>query len=49
MTRSKFSEEQVVYALCQVEVGSPVGDICRPLGVSEATFYVWKKKYGTWA
>ena len=45
MKRSKFSEEQVVYALRQVEAGSPVGYICRQLGVSEATFYAWKKKY----
>ena len=45
MKRSKFSEEQVVYALRQVDAGSSVGDICRQLGVSEATFYVWKKKY----
>lgn len=45
MKRSKFSEEQVAYALRQVEAGTPVGDICRQLGVSAATFYVWKKKY----
>ena len=45
MKRSKFSEEQVAYALRQVEAGTPVPDICRQLGVSEATFYVRKKKY----
>jgi putative transposase len=45
MKRSKFSEEQVAYALRQAESGTPVGDVCRQLGVSEATFYVWKKKY----
>jgi len=45
MKRSKFSEEQVTYALRQHEAGTPVADICRQLGVSEATFYVWKKKY----
>ena len=45
MKRSKFSEEQIAYVLRQVEAGSPVGDVCRQLGVSEATFYVWKKKY----
>ena len=45
MKRSKFSEEQVAYALRQVESGTPVGDVCRQLGVSEATFYTWKKKY----
>jgi putative transposase len=45
MKRSKFSEEQVVYAIRQAESGTPVGDLCRQLGVSEATFYAWKKKY----
>jgi putative transposase len=46
MKRSKFSEEQIAYALRQAESGTPVGDVCRQLGVSEATFYAWKKKYG---
>ena len=45
MKRSKFSEEQVAYALRQAESGTPVGDVCRQLGVTEATFYTWKKKY----
>lgn len=45
MKRSKFSEEQVVYAIRQAESGTPVGDLCRQLGVSDATFYAWKKKY----
>ena len=44
MNRSKFSEEQIAYALRQAE-STPVGDVCRQLGVSEATFYVWKKKF----
>ena len=43
MKRSKFSEEQIVYAIQQAEAGTPVGDLCRQLGVSDATFYVWKK------
>jgi putative transposase len=46
MKRSKFSEEQVAYAFRQAEAGTAVGDICRQLGISEATFYVWKKRYG---
>ena len=46
MKKSRFSEEQIAYALRQAEGGSPVGDVCRQIGVSEATFYVWKKKYG---
>ena len=45
MKRSTFSEEQIVYAIGQAEAGTPVGDLCRQLGVSEATFYTWKKKY----
>jgi putative transposase len=45
MKKSKFSEEQVAYALRQAESGTAVADVCRQLGVSEATFYVWKKKY----
>ena len=46
MRKSKFSEEQIAYALRQADSGTPVGDVCRQLGLSEATFYVWKKKYG---
>jgi len=45
MKRSKFTDEQITYALRQHEAGTPVPDICRQLGVAEATFYVWKKKY----
>jgi putative transposase len=45
MKRSKFSEEQIAYVLRQVEAGSAVTDVCRQIGVSEATFYVWKKRY----
>ncbi len=45
MKRSKFSEEQIVYAIRQAESGTPVGDVCRQLGIAEQTFYAWKKKY----
>jgi putative transposase len=45
MKRSRFSEEQIVYAIRQAESGIPVSDLCRQLGVSEATFYTWKKQY----
>ncbi len=41
MKRSKFSEEQIAYALRQAESGIPVGDVCRQLEVSEATFSSW--------
>ena len=45
MKRSKFSEEQIVYALRQADSGTPISDLCRQLGIAEQTFYVWKKKY----
>ena len=45
MKRSRFSEEQIVYAIKQAESGTPVGDLCRQLEVSDATFYAWKGKY----
>ena len=45
MKKSKFTEEQIAYALRQVESGTSPADVCRPLRVSEATFYIWKKKY----
>lgn len=45
MKKSRFSEEQIAYALRQVEGGTPVGDVCRQVGVSEATFYIWKRKF----
>jgi putative transposase len=46
MKKSKFSEEQIAYALRQAEAGTKVEEICRQLGVSQATFFSWKKKFG---
>jgi len=46
MRKSKFTEEQIVYALKQAELKVPVLDLCRKYGVSEQTFYRWRKKYG---
>ena len=46
MKKSRLPEEQIAYALKQAELGTAVGEICRKMGVSEATFYVWRKKYG---
>ena len=46
MRKSKFSEHQIVGALKQAESGMAVKDICRELGVSPATFYQWRSKYG---
>ncbi len=45
MKSSKFSEEQIASALRQAESGTAVADVCRQIGVSEATFYVWKMRF----
>lgn len=44
--RAKFTESQIVATLKQVEGGREVKDVCRELGISDATYYVWKSKYG---
>lgn len=46
MKKSRFTEEQIVFALKQAELGTPVPEVCRKLGISDATFYTWRKKYG---
>lgn len=46
MKKSKFTEAQIVFAIKQSEQGVTVEEICRKMGISEATFYNWKKKYG---
>ena len=45
MTKSRFSEEQIAFALRQAESGTAVEEMCRKLGVTQATFYRWKKKF----
>ncbi|HVT26538.1 MAG TPA: transposase [Lacipirellulaceae bacterium] len=47
MKKSRYSEEQVAYALRQAESGTPVADVCRQMGIAEATYYIWKKRYGS--
>ena len=46
MKRSRFSEEQIIGILKEHEAGSKTVDICRRHGISDATFYKWKAKYG---
>ena len=46
MKKSKFTDEQIAFALKQAEVGTPVEEVCRKMGISDATFYNWRKKYG---
>ena len=41
MKRSKFTEEQIAFALKQAEVGTTVAEVCRKMGISEATFYIY--------
>jgi putative transposase len=45
MKKSKYSAEQVTFAMRQSESGTPVPEVCRKMGISEQTFYRWKKKY----
>lgn len=46
MKKSKFTEEQIAFALKQAEGGTRVAEVCRKMGISEATFFNWKKKFG---
>jgi putative transposase len=46
MKKSKFTEAQIIFALKQAETGVKVEEVCRKMGISDATFYNWKKKYG---
>jgi putative transposase len=46
MEQSRFSEEQIAYALRLAEFGTPIVDVCPQIGVSDATYCTWKKKFG---
>lgn len=45
MKKSRFTNEQIAFALRQADSGTPIEEVCRKLGVSQQTFYRWKKKF----
>jgi hypothetical protein len=46
MKKSRFTEQQIAFALQQAEGGTSVEEVCRKMGISQATFFRWKKVYG---
>lgn len=48
MKKSKFTDQQIAFALNQAEAGTSVEEVCRKMGISQATFFRWKKVYGLW-
>jgi putative transposase len=44
--KSRFSEQQIAFVLRQAEKGTPIAEVCRKAGISEASFYAWREKYG---
>jgi putative transposase len=46
MRKSRFSEEQIIGILKEQQAGLPVAELCRKYGISDATFYTWRSKYG---
>jgi putative transposase len=44
--KKRFTNEQMIYTLRQVETGTSVAEVCRKTGITEQTFYRWKKKFG---
>ena len=46
MNKSQFTEQQMEFALHQAETGTAIGEVCRKMGISEQTFYRWRKRYG---
>lgn len=45
MKKSKFTDQQIAFALKQADSGTPIEEVCRKLGISQQTFYRWKKKF----
>jgi putative transposase len=46
MKRNKFTDSQIAFILRQAEEGTPVAEVCRKAGISDQTYYRWRKKYG---
>jgi len=46
MKKTRYSEEQIIGVLKEGEAGIPVGELCRKCGISDATYYNWKARYG---
>ena len=46
LKKSRFTEEQIIYAIKQREAGVPIDELCRKYGITQQTFYRWRKKYG---
>jgi putative transposase len=46
MKRSRFSDQQIAFVLRQADEGTAIAEVCRKAGISEATYYVWRKKFG---
>ena len=46
MKKNRFTDEQIAFALKQAETGTRIDEICRKMGISDATFYKWRQKYG---
>jgi putative transposase len=46
MRKGRYSEEQIIAVLKEQQAGIPVAELCRQHGISDATFYTWRKKYG---
>jgi len=46
MKRSRFTDQQIAFAPQQAEGGTPIEEVCRKMGISQATFFRWKKVYG---
>ena len=46
MKKSRYTDEQIAFALRQAETGTPVAEVIRKMGIAEQTFYNWKRRYG---